>query len=1008
MVKADLTRDYYGDLELPPGADALEIKKQFKKLALTYHPDRNPGRESEVVAKFQKIQSAHEVLSEPSEKAKYDANRIRTTYKASYSGGTASGVRGNPWSNAGSQWAPPPKAPTARNRAPPPPPSAGARRYDKFDAPKTSSSQYAYEGAEARKGTYEAWEHMKGHTAKPSQTRTAPKPPPREPPRPAKDYRKPPPKPAYEEYRDSTSDTSPHRRSASTSASARKGFMPNTPGGDEPAAPRGAYFTTRAPPPEVPPRNPPPVNSANVGADPLRQFRDIEGDDKVPNLEKRYTPYATHGGEKLNPFESANLNRSKSTREPSTKGKNVPRTGSDPNLASPRRPRSFAADSTRPRTSAAYQTPTVDIDSDSSDDVTGPHMNGHAFGKSRASMRRSNGAAAPRGQPDPNAAEASPNSRKPKSKLTQFQQWTKENPGKQPDVDSWIPDGPPLRSEQPSTQSDKDKMYASSDFPFFGKQRTSSHSAKLPTVSEKNSAKHPKVASRQTSFAFDFDKFPNLFPTGDGEHATPSGAASEPHTLNPFEGLQRNLVDQLLSHKSNSSSRQNSGDSSCAHDGSPVASRNGKHAINGNRCSPSNQWQNYRDPFETASPSKKSKPLDYLHSVHLQPTSKTRGFYSDTAGTNTNANHLHQPSRFTFPVDNDTFQRTQPTQNGFTSNSAENISTKFAAEDWAGTFEAGTNIFKLDPKAAGPQPRGRAQSASRSRGRSPIKVSTAPKFAAPAEETPIESPGGAKFSAEQWSQYFKPGKPGLFAPTPGAPRPATKKGRGSVARPTMGGKAAVVDDSETPDEKPLFDAKPAGPSTPFPPSPDAMDVDTPPNTNTVPQFAERPNTNKDNLKRPAGSSQPQSPTDTEGLKVNFDDMKIQDLISSLNLPSSPTAPAAPQIPSNYERPGRIAFSTFKTDFAKYMKEWDVFNNQFMLHLVARKNQVDALGARRWEDENGVEFYRRGLREDDVVLKHWQDAREVHEKAIKEFVVVSERIKTREDMAATPSPRKKTH
>ena len=32
MVKADLTRDYYGDLELPPGADALEIKKQFKKL----------------------------------------------------------------------------------------------------------------------------------------------------------------------------------------------------------------------------------------------------------------------------------------------------------------------------------------------------------------------------------------------------------------------------------------------------------------------------------------------------------------------------------------------------------------------------------------------------------------------------------------------------------------------------------------------------------------------------------------------------------------------------------------------------------------------------------------------------------------------------------------------------------------------------------------------------------------------------------------------------------------
>lgn len=32
MVKADLARDYYGDLDLPPTADVAEIKKQFKKL----------------------------------------------------------------------------------------------------------------------------------------------------------------------------------------------------------------------------------------------------------------------------------------------------------------------------------------------------------------------------------------------------------------------------------------------------------------------------------------------------------------------------------------------------------------------------------------------------------------------------------------------------------------------------------------------------------------------------------------------------------------------------------------------------------------------------------------------------------------------------------------------------------------------------------------------------------------------------------------------------------------
>lgn len=34
MVKADLARDYYGDLELPPSVDAHEIKKQYKKLGM--------------------------------------------------------------------------------------------------------------------------------------------------------------------------------------------------------------------------------------------------------------------------------------------------------------------------------------------------------------------------------------------------------------------------------------------------------------------------------------------------------------------------------------------------------------------------------------------------------------------------------------------------------------------------------------------------------------------------------------------------------------------------------------------------------------------------------------------------------------------------------------------------------------------------------------------------------------------------------------------------------------
>ncbi|OCL00169.1 heat shock protein DnaJ, partial [Cenococcum geophilum 1.58] len=72
MVKSDPKRDYYADLEVPQNADTEDIRKQFRKLAFKYHPDRNPGREEDVVSKFQAIQAAHEILGDPELRAKYD------------------------------------------------------------------------------------------------------------------------------------------------------------------------------------------------------------------------------------------------------------------------------------------------------------------------------------------------------------------------------------------------------------------------------------------------------------------------------------------------------------------------------------------------------------------------------------------------------------------------------------------------------------------------------------------------------------------------------------------------------------------------------------------------------------------------------------------------------------------------------------------------------------------------------------------------------------------------
>lgn len=64
-------RDYYEVLGVAREASEEEIKKAFRKLALRYHPDKNPGdRESE--EKFKEINEAYEVLRDPEKRSRYD------------------------------------------------------------------------------------------------------------------------------------------------------------------------------------------------------------------------------------------------------------------------------------------------------------------------------------------------------------------------------------------------------------------------------------------------------------------------------------------------------------------------------------------------------------------------------------------------------------------------------------------------------------------------------------------------------------------------------------------------------------------------------------------------------------------------------------------------------------------------------------------------------------------------------------------------------------------------
>ena len=64
-------RDYYEVLGVSRNASAQELKKAFKKLAMKYHPDRNPDDES-AAEKFKEAAEAYEILSDPEKKSTYD------------------------------------------------------------------------------------------------------------------------------------------------------------------------------------------------------------------------------------------------------------------------------------------------------------------------------------------------------------------------------------------------------------------------------------------------------------------------------------------------------------------------------------------------------------------------------------------------------------------------------------------------------------------------------------------------------------------------------------------------------------------------------------------------------------------------------------------------------------------------------------------------------------------------------------------------------------------------
>lgn len=300
---------------------------------MKYHPDRNPGREAEFNAKFQAIQAAHEILSDPQQRLKYDTERLRAGYGKLYGPPQSNQSNGTRRTNTSSYpSAASGKAPTAKAAFPQrssyqAPPSTGAQRYASYT--KTAPQQpweKVYEAqtrADAFRGFQEmksganasGWSKFDPRTGKPTQQQTGRSTPTAMPAGNASRM-----KSAYEHVNSKQASPGPSR---SQSAKKKQGFAPSNPGGDEPMARNVSSYssTPRAD------RTSAFFDSVPSKKSPVESSRPAspQEDYAIPEFERTSTRYATTGGEKTY-FSSAGLGRSTSMRDSSGSSRTRPRT----------------------------------------------------------------------------------------------------------------------------------------------------------------------------------------------------------------------------------------------------------------------------------------------------------------------------------------------------------------------------------------------------------------------------------------------------------------------------------------------------------------------------------------------------------------------------------------------------------------------------------------------------------------------------------------------------------
>ncbi|KAK4125447.1 hypothetical protein N657DRAFT_568646 [Parathielavia appendiculata] len=906
MVKLDYDRDYYADLELPPTADAAEVKKQFKKLALKWHPDRNPGKEDEAKEKFLVIQAAHEILTDPVTKSKLDAYRQRTSR---YPG--ASGVKGNPWQytayEVNQKFGAPPRRPQMPTR--PPAPTAASTAHWGWAKEKAKTGN--------TKANMDAWDRARPQP-KPSQPSGAAYGPGASPSK----HREPP----------TPRTASQARRQEAAFGTKKAGYAPASPMGDEPPV-RNQHYNTTAHTTE--PSKPTP---ASAFVDPLsEQFSETFLDPR------QRTPYAANVGEKTNPFEPLNVNRSKSTRDGAKRFQDG--TGDAPTPPSRQRSASTGSENLKKSTN---ENPVFNNSS------TKPNF------QSRASARYS-----PRG---PDTSSAPPTATFPGQSSAST-------------MNSSANDTTATVNRDAAEQGTNGAKVYESPFPNPYHSCCYSHTP--------HTSGRAGVGSTHTrKFAFP------AYNSQENASPAPSGGRPSPGA-NSFE---TKLQAQL------------------------------QHLLGGARA----------QTYERSVPSPSSNNL---------PPRKTGSWTSK---------YTNNPYTNSFSVPDD--EANLPAHHArFTRNSADNINTRFVAE------ERGGANFQFSAGPAGSADDDFLRAKQRARGHaSPLRN----EFIASAE--PVngtqQAEAGKKqgdFVAEEWKEafgphIFEPPQPGKPSTSPTRPIRPIKKPR--PVRITAG-TAGMVDDDETSGEDKAKLRTPAS-GIHGSRSPNAMDIDTPPpepaagagqanGVRNIPVEPTNPewragnaDTNGNNvepklgagLKIPTLNPNAAGSEDTEDfIRPIFPEFhnvepfaqrasglnSFADLSTNLPFPSRPsvkiplsmeheiapkqlnipTPPTAPRAPASLCIPGPKAASSqawvgYVREFEAYLRAWLEFNRKVTDHFAARQklNEKSEIGV--WLNaagDGGVQEYLRALEEDRIVRQRWMAACDAHELHFREFMGVREKV-----------------